>query len=173
MPLWPLLLHAAAWGVVLSAVLFPLILGLTWLNPEIMLNDYPPDVRAKFGPMSARARRLRLPVGLAVTALLVALIVWSFQAVAAAPGAGAGGNLTFRDAGLHLLVMFHVFNLLDLLVLDWLIVVRLRPRFLILPGTEGLAGYRDYALHFKGFLIGLVISTVTSLVVAALVAALF
>ncbi len=173
MPFWPLILHAATWGVRLSAVLFPLILGLTRLNPEIMLNDYPPDIQAKYGPMSARARRLRLPVGLAVTALLVALIVWSFQAVAAAPGAGAGGDLSFHDAGLHLFVMFNVFNLLDLVVLDWLIVVRLRPRFMILPGTEGLAGYGDFAFHFKGFLIGLVISSVSSLLIAAGVAALF
>lgn len=169
MALWPLILHAAGWGVVLSAVLFPLVLGLTRLNPEIMLKDYPPDVQAQHGPMSARARRLRLPVGLAVTALLVALIVWSFQAVRA----GAGGDLSFRDAFWHLFVMFNTFNLLDLVVLDWLIVVRLRPRFLILPGTAGLPGYADYAFHFKGFLIGVVISSLSSLLAAAAVAALF
>ena len=169
MPFWPLVRHAAVWGVLLSALLFPLVLGLTRLNPEILLNDYPPDIKAKHGPMSARARWLRLPVALVVTALLVALIVWSFQAVRA----GAGGDLSFRDAGLHLFVMFNVFNLLDLVVLDWLIVVRLRPKFMILPGTEGLAGYSDYAFHFKGFLIGMVITAVTSLLVAAVVAALF
>jgi hypothetical protein len=170
---WPLVLHAAAWGALLSAVLFPIVLGLTWLNPEILLKDYPPDIQAKHGSQSARARWLRLPVALVVIALLVALIVWSFQAVAAAPGAGAGGDLSFRDAGLHLFVMFNVFNLLDLVVLDWLIVVRLRPKFMILPGTEGLAGYGDYAFHFRGFLIGVVISSVSSLLVAAVVAALF
>ena len=40
-----------------------------------------------------------------------------------------------------LLDMFSVFNLLDWLMLDWLIVVTIRPGFLILPGTESLAGY--------------------------------
>ena len=56
---------------------------------------------------------------------------------------------------------------------DWLIVVTIRPRFLILPGTEGLAGYADYGFHFRGFLIGSVITFFTSLLVAGVVAVWF
>jgi hypothetical protein len=36
-----------------------------------------------------------------------------------------------------------------------------------------LAGYEDYGFHFRGFLIGIVITLVTSILVAAVVAALF
>ena len=38
--------HALRFGLVLSAILFALLLMILRVNPEIMLTDYPPDVRA-------------------------------------------------------------------------------------------------------------------------------
>jgi len=35
-------------------------------------------------------------------------------------------------------------------VLDWLIFVTIQPDFVVIPGTEGLAGYKDYGFHFLG-----------------------
>jgi hypothetical protein len=167
--LWPIVSHAFAYGVLLSGVLFTLILGLTKINPEIMLNDYPPDVQAKYGPMSERSKRQRVPVAIFFIAVLLGLLVLSFRGV----GANTGGDILFLEAVLHLLVMFSVFNLLDWLVLDWLIVVTICPGFMILPGTEGLAGYKDYGFHFRGFVIGMGITVVTSVLVAGVVATLF
>jgi len=169
MTLWPIITHALLYGVLLSAVLFPLILVVVWVNPEIMLNDYPPDIQARYGPMSERSKRQRIPVAILVIAVMIGIVAWSFPDV----GKNPEGGLSFFPVFLHLLVMFQAFNLLDWLVLDWLIVVTLRPRFMILPGTEGLAGYGDYGFHFKGFLIGTVITLFTSLLVAVVVAALF
>jgi len=169
MTLWPVVSHALTYGVILSGVLFPLILGVSRLNPEIMLKSYPPDVRAKYGPMSERSKRQRVPVAIVVIALLFGIVALSFQAVRQ----NAGGDIPFGVAFVHLFVMFSAFNLLDWLLLDWLIVVAIRPKFMILPGTEGLPGYADYGLHFRGFLIGLVITVVASLLVAGVVAALF
>ena len=65
-----------------------------------------------------------------------------------------------------------LFTMILWLVLDLLIVVTLRPRFLILPGTEGMARYADYAFHFRGFLIGLPITLFASLLLAGLVTVL-
>jgi len=169
MNLWPVINHALVFGVILCAVLFPAVLVLTRINPEIMLKDYPPDIQAKYGPMSERTKRQRLPVGLVFIAVLVGLVVISFQRIRTL----ADGDLSFQVAFVHLFVMFSIFNLLDWLVLDWLIVVAICPRFIILPGTEGLAGYRDYGFHFRGFLIGCVITFFTSLIVAGIVAFLF
>lgn len=33
-----------------------------------------------------------------------------------------------------------------------LVFVTLQPCFVVLPGTEGLQGYRDYGFHFRQFL---------------------
>lgn len=67
---------------------------------------------------------------------------------------------------------FWIGNLWDLLVVDWLIGCTITPKFIILPGTEGAAGYKNYAFHFRGFLIGTVISIVVGLIVAAVVSLL-
>jgi hypothetical protein len=48
-----------------------------------------------------------------------------------------------------------VFNAVDLLILDWLVFATLRPRIVVLPGTEGAQGYGDYGFHFRAFLKGL------------------
>ncbi len=168
MTLWPIISHALIYGVILSGVLFTLILGLVRINPEIMLKDYPPDIQAKYGPMSERSKRQRLLVAVFFIAVLLGIVTLSFQSV----GINPEGDIPFFAAFIHLFVMFSVFNLLDWLVLDWLIVVTIRPSFIILPGTEGLAGYEDYGFHFRGFLIGMVITLLTSLPVAGVVAAL-
>jgi hypothetical protein len=86
--------------------------------------------------------------------------------------ANSGGHIPFLTALVHLFVMFSLFNLVDLLILDWPLVA-MRPSFIVLPGTEGLAGYRDYGFHFRGFLIGTVLVLVTSVLIAGVIAALF
>lgn len=169
MPLWPIVQHALLWGLILSAVLFAGVLALLRFNPEIMLQDYPPDIRAKHGPMSERTRRQRLPAGILFLVILLALVAGSLLRLPEI----TGGDVGFRAAFVHLATMFSLFNVLDWLVMDWLIMVRFQPRFVVLPGTEGLAGYRSYWFHFRGFLIGLPISLVAALLLAPLAAAAF
>jgi len=83
-----------------------------------------------------------------------------------------GGGIPFRTAFVHLFVMLSVFNVVDLLLIDWPLVA-IRPRFMVLPGTEGSAGYKDYWFHFRGFLVGIVLVFVASGVIAAAIAAVF
>ncbi len=45
--------------------------------------------------------------------------------------------------------MFWVVNLADVVVVDWLFFMTLLRGRVVLPGTEGLAGYNDYFFHFK------------------------
>lgn len=167
MTLWPIVSHALLYGVILSAVLFTLMLVVSRINPEILLKSYPPDIQAKYGPMSERSMRQRAMVGTIFIALMFGIVILSFR------GIGANGDVPFVTAFIHLFVMFSVFNLLDWLVLDWLIGVAICPSFIILPGTEGLAGYSDYGFHFRGFLIGIVISLVMSLLIAVIVTVIF
>jgi hypothetical protein len=166
--LWRVIRHALVFGVVLSVILSVLLLGVLWINPEIMLKDYPPDIREKYGPMSARSRRQQLAVAILIGIILLGIVAISFRGVPA----NAGGGIPFLTAFIHLFVMFSVFNLVDLLVLDWPLVA-ISPAFMVLPGTEGLPGYKDYGFHFRGFLVGTVLILVTSVASAGIVAALF
>ena len=62
-----------------------------------------------------------------------------------------------------------LFNLVDWLILDWLIVCTIPPRFVVIPGTEGMAAYKNYAMHLKGFLVGTGVSVVMGVLIAAIV----
>src|SRR5262249_50377080 len=150
------------------AVLSGLLVGLLWLNPEILLNDYPPDIQEKFGPISERSKRQRFVAAVLIGAIGLAIVAASFSAVRA----DAGGKISFLTAFVHLFVMFSVFNVVDLLLLDWPLVA-IRPHFIVLPGTEGSPGYEDYWFHFRGFLIGIVLILIASGVMAGVVAAVF
>jgi hypothetical protein len=168
MTLWPIVRHALAYGGVLSGVSCLLLLGILWINPEIMLHDYPPDIQAKYGPMSERSKRQRIPVAVIFGAVVLGIVATSFVEVRA----NSGGHIPFLTAFVHLFVMFSLFNLADLLILDWPLVA-IRPSFVVLPGTDGLAGYKDYGFHFRGFLIGTVLILMISALIAGVVAALF
>ena len=146
----PIVTHALEFGLVLSAILFGLLLAVLRANPEIMLRDYPPDIQAKWGPMSERTKRQRLLVAAVFLMVILGVAAWSVKTLPAL----VARDVTFAAAFAHFAIMFGTFNILDWLVLDWGMVY-CQPRFVVLPGTEGLAGYESYWFHFRGFLIGI------------------
>jgi hypothetical protein len=153
----------AIWGTVFGVVFSIAILIMGRVNAEMILNDYPPDVRAKFGAMSERTRRqanlATLPL-LATLGLVIALGLGQLRNIL--------GELTFVNTFIVSTVIFQMWNLLDLVLLDWFLLMTLKPRFMILPGTEGMAGYSDYMFHFRKFLNGIVFTLILSLVVTAI-----
>lgn len=66
-----------------------------------------------------------------------------------------------------------LFNLTDLLVIDWLIIETMRPAFTQLPGLGDSAAVRHHRFHLRQFLVGAVGLLALSLPVATLVAWLF
>ena len=134
------------------------------VNAEMILNDYPPDVREKFGAMSERTRRqanlATLPL-LATLGLVLVLGLGQLRSMI--------GELTFVNTFIVTTLIFQTWNLLDLVLLDWFLLMTLKPRFMILPGTEGMAGYNDYGFHFRKFLNGIVFTLILSLIVTVIV----
>jgi hypothetical protein len=160
---WPSLINAAIVnGAVLSLVLVIIMFISGFIALDMWVGDYPPDIREKFGPMSARARRLRPYFGVAVFLAALAVPILGLAAFRQ-----ANGPIAFVPALVFGMLAVFVFNLFDLLVLDWLFFCTIQPRSMVLPGTEGMAGYRDYRFHFIGFLKGLGFCLAGSLVIAA------
>ncbi len=153
------------YGAVLSFLLSVLIIGSLALNAEIWLHDYPPDVRQAYGPPrrpeTQGQKRFFSLLFFGVLALSLAL------ALRAVYRAG-GGELGFAAAFISTYIILMFFNLVDLLVVDWLILGWLRPKFAILPGTEGMAGYSDYGFALRGFFKGTLELAVMSAVIAGL-----
>ena len=160
----PVIQHAVFWGLIFSAVFFVFVVVVLKINPEIMIKDYPPDIRAKYGAISERGRKQRILFGSISLLVMVAVIAAACRGLHAL----TAGDVSFRIAFVHAAVMLTVFNVIDWLIIDWLVFVRFQPKFAVLPGTEGMAGYRDYFFHFRGFLIGIPITLVGAAVVAAI-----
>lgn len=161
-----LLTGALVNGVLLSLVLTAIAVVSGAIALDMWVGDYPPDIRERFGPMSRRAARLR-PFVAAVF----------FTAVIAVPFFGLFGldaqlgSVSFLPAVAFVAVSLVTFNVYDLLILDWLLFCTIQPSSMVLPGTAGMAGYRDYHFHFIGFLKGLGFTVVGSLIIAGLFSA--
>jgi hypothetical protein len=157
-----LLEQSLVYGFILSLILGVLIYGSLFINPEIWLHDFPPDIRAKYGPAGEKALRQRKILSALFFPAILGVLIVSLVHLSRV----SGGELAFMPVFLNLLTILMVFNLFDLVILDWLIALVIRPRFMILPGTEGMAGYRDFTFHLRGFLKGTLLLTITSLVIA-------
>jgi hypothetical protein len=70
-------------------------------------------------------------------------------------------------AFLNLFVLFLLATIGDLVFLDWLIVSKVTPQFVIIPGTEK-EDYKDLSHHFKGHLKASVVLIPVLLVIAGI-----
>jgi hypothetical protein len=163
LPLSFLFEHSLRYGLLLSIWMSGIIFASLYLCPKIWLGDAPPDIQQAVGPMSPRDQQIKRWLGLVTMGGVVALLVHSIVRLTAQ----ANGHANFFDVALSSFLIIQVFNVVDLVLIDWLVVVTLRPSFVLLPGTEHLAGYRDYGFHFRAFLKGVAGSFLASLGIAA------
>jgi hypothetical protein len=161
---WNLLFYnGLIYGLVLSLILTILLVIAGAIALDMFVDDYPPEIKLQYGPMSPRAACLRPYIAtLLFSPILIVPMVGLFSLHTASKSVSFLSALVF--SGITLLV----FNLFDLLILDWLFFCTIQPRSMVLPGTEGMAAYRDYRFHFIGFLKGLGFTAVGGLIIAVL-----
>lgn len=159
-----LVTHAIQYGLLLSIIVSALLLLVLRANAEIMLNDYPPDIKARWGPMTERTKRQRILVAGLLFVAIISVVVWSLATLPVS----VARDMTFTSAFAYFAIMFGIFNVFDCVVLDCGLVCW-QPRFIVLPGTEGMAGYRSYWFHVRGFLIGIPLILIGSAVCAGIV----
>lgn len=156
--------HGFLYGLLLSVLFTLVFISAMLVNPEIMLNDYPPDVKKFYGAeRNPKTRGQKRIFSLLFLTVLFGVLCYSMVDLADS----TSDKLTFLPLFVLVFIEVFTFNLWDLLIIDWLIVA-IQPKFVFLPGTEGMAGYKDYYFHFKGFLIGIVFSLVSALVLAGI-----
>ena len=158
-----IVVDAVWYGLGLSLALVVVMVISSRIAMDMWVGDYPPDIKAKYGEMSARAKQYRPLIAVLFFGAILVIIGLAFVNL----HANAGRDVGFFDYFLTAFTILFVFNLFDLLIADWLVFVFIQPKIIILPGTEGMAGYKDYGFHFRGFLIGIGFSLVGGLVLAA------
>jgi hypothetical protein len=151
-------------GAVLTAIVTPVLLLTLYINPRVALSDYPQDVKEA---VPARTRsELRQGILLSIPFFLASVAVplhstWLLKQE-------NGGMISYWMALVTIFGVHLVFFFFDLLVLDILIFCTWTPQFLVIPGTEGMPGYKDWRMHVRAH----VTTGILVLVVAAALLAL-
>ena len=146
-------------GALLSVVASTYLLVLLRFNPRIFLGHYPKEIRQVVPPRSEKEKRISLLLGLLIAAPVTSALVWRTSIL---------GSHSFWDRFAYAFGVLFIFNLVDLLILDWLIVCWFKLRWVILPGTGHIVVPNPYLHHLREFLLGTVGLVVVGLVIAAL-----
>lgn len=132
-------------GGILTAIVGVVLVGVMYFKPRIALSDYPTDVKAAVPPRTKKELQLGILISIPLLLVFVALPLYSVWLVKQQ----SGGILTYGMAFVTLFGEYFLLSMFDLLVLDMWMFYTWTPKFVVLPGTEGMAGYKDYRPHLK------------------------
>lgn len=132
-------------GGIFTAVFTGLVLYTAMNKPRVFLTpgEVPPDILAKAKPLSKQEKEQAQKAMFPLMVILVGGTLYSTYTFAQQSGAG------FGTLFLHALLIQLIITTFDLIFIDWFILNTLTPKWAVFPGTEGLAGYKDYGFHAK------------------------
>ncbi|MBN1977530.1 MAG: L-2-amino-thiazoline-4-carboxylic acid hydrolase [Anaerolineae bacterium] len=136
-------------GTIMNVLLTIIVYGSIYVNPLMWVSDYPPDIQEAVGPVDVPIAQ-KLIVGVLLLCIVVGVPLHSNAKLRQQNN----GKLSFPAAFANSALIAFSFAVWDLLILDWLIFVTIQPDFVVIPGTEGLAGYKDYWFHFEVSFLG-------------------
>ncbi len=140
-------------GAILTAIIAPVVVLTLYINPRMALSDYPKDVQAAVPPRTKQELRLALLIGVPLILIILAAPLYSAWLLRQQNG----GQLPYWMAFVTIFGVFLLPFLFDLIVLDIGMFSTWTPKFLVIPGTEGMPGYKDYGFHLKAHARGLVL----------------
>lgn len=147
-------------GAILALAASAVVMGSLRLNPRLFMRHFPEPLKARLPPLAPD----ELKVGRIVGAVLMALLLGGplVSALLAPPQ-------PFPQLFLHAFTVGMVFNLVDWLVLDELVLGVLKPHWAVPPGAT-LADFLpfEHGRHFRGFLTGTVLCAVAALAAAGI-----
>lgn len=157
-----LLTHGLLYAVVVTGYLFILMIST---SPRVWgYNDYPQAIKDKVPPQTENEKRLAMLVALPWFVFAFGFPIYSTLILKAR----LSNDISVWMAFLNLLVLFLFASIGDLVILDWLVVSKITPGFVVIPGSEK-QDYKGFSHHFKAHLKSLVVIVPVLLVVAALI----
>jgi len=143
-------------------VYFPLLLRY---NPRFARRDLPREIRDAVPPMTKKEKREAAFFFAPVLILALVIPFVSTLRFSRHNPEGASFLWLFLNAFGILLVA----NLAELILVDLLLLCTITPKWIMIPGTEGMAGYKDYAHQVKAHLRGAGLMAAVALMVATIV----
>ena len=157
-----LITHGLFFAVIFNGYLL-LVMVLT--SPRVWgYNDYSEVIKNKVPPQTQREKLLAALIGLPWFIFVLGFPIFSTYVLKSK----LGDEIPFLIAFLNLLVLFLLATVGDLVILDWLIISKITPKFVIIPGTPK-EDYKDFSHHFKGHAKSLIVIIPILLVLAAII----
>jgi len=157
-----LVTHGFIYSVIVTGYLFLMMVAI---SPRVWgYSDYSQEIKDKVPPQTKDERKLALFVGLPWFIFTFGFPIYSTIMLKAK----LLGEIPIQTAFLNLLVMFLLVTFGDLVILDWLIISVITPRFVIIPGTK-TEDYKDFSHHYKAQLKATLVIIPILLLVAVLI----
>jgi hypothetical protein len=122
-----------------------LLLVMVSTSPRVWgYSDYSDEIKAKVPAQTREERRLATIIAIPWMLFAFGYPFYSTYLLKS----DLGGEIPFWIAFLNVLALVTAATLGDLVILDWLIINKITPRFVIMPGTER-ADYQDFTHHYR------------------------
>lgn len=142
-----------------------LLIFMVTFNPRVWgYQDYPDRIKKKILPQT---RKERLTAGLVGMPWFIFIFAYPLVSTVFLER-DLGGEIPFEVAFFNMFSMVLLFFLVDLVVLDWLVISKITPRFVIIDGTTP-EDYKDFSHHYKRHLLALIPLTLICLLFSAII----
>jgi hypothetical protein len=160
-----LIIHGLFYGIMVIGYLF---LIMIMFSPRVWgYKDYPDVVKRKVPAQTQKEKMLGAGIGLPWFVFVLGFPIFSTLALKSK----LGGKISFTLALLNVLIMVIFATLGDLVLLDWIVVSKITPKFVIIPGTDK-EDYRDFSHHYKDHAKAIIPLIILCLIIAGLISLL-
>jgi len=154
--------HGLFYGVIVTGYLF---LVMITVSPRVWgYHDYSDNIKKKVPPQTKEEKKKAWIIGLPWLVFVPGFPIFSTFMLKAK----LGGEISFSTALLNVLVLIFAGTLGDLVLLDWIVVSRITPKFVIIPGTVK-DDYKDFSHHYKAHAKAIIPLILLCLIIAGIV----
>jgi len=154
--------HGLFYGIIATGYLFLIMITF---SPRIWgYQDYPEVVKNKVPAQTKKEKIIAGIIGLPWFVFVAGFPVYSTLTLKSK----LGGEISFLTALLNVLVMFFLATLGDLVLLDWLLISKITPKFAIISGSIK-EDYQDFSHHFRGHAKAAILMIILGLIIAGVI----
>ena len=154
--------HGLIYTIIFNGSLFVIMISV---GPRVWgYNDYSELVKKKVLPKTKKEKMLSMIIGIPWLIIMFLLPIISTYLLKIK----LGGDISFLIAFLNLFVLIILATIGDLVILDWIIVSKITPKFVIIPGTEA-KDYKDFSHHYISHVKVVPILIILCLIIAVVV----